>query len=172
MSFAQRLQRRKQALGTPGTPQEKHVSQPESPAITRAGHVGHLGHQKNNKQEEKPVNEVQEANTHPGVQQWQTLYGQSAPAPAPAPTTETEEQDKQPPQRQAQRGALVAVLHSTPEWVAARDNWHRHLFSCGVCQQHHARQSRRPFTPSPCTEGRELHTIYEHISQSISEAKN
>ena len=160
MSFAQRLQQRKQG-GLPGLPQKKQVAQPESRAITGLAHLDYLAYQQNNKSEEKPANAVQDDRViHPGVQQWEALYGQPE-APAPPPVASTP-----PPDSQAEVSPVLSVVaraHSRPEWVQARDDWHRHYFACEVCQRHHKQQTKRPFQPNPCEEGQALHANYENL---------
>lgn len=160
MSFAQLLQQKKLA-GTPGTPGQNLVAQAESPAVTELGHLGHVGHLKNNKPEEKPANAVQDDRViHPGVQQWEALYGQPE-APAPPPVASTP-----PPDSQAEVSPVLSVVaraHNRPEWVAARDDWHQHLFQCEICQRHHRQQVRRPFKPSDCNEGHRLRSLYEDL---------
>lgn len=83
---------------------------------------------------------------HPGLQQWQTLYGKPQEAKEDPPSL-----------------TVVAEAHGRTEWIAARDNWHRHYFACKVCQRHHKQQIRRPFSESPCTEGQQLRSTYEEL---------
>ena len=50
--------------------------------------------------------------------------------------------------------------HRNPKWIAARDNWHRHYFSCKICQSYH-RQKQLPGVQNPCQMGKLLHEIYK-----------
>lgn len=54
--------------------------------------------------------------------------------------------------------------HLNPEWVAARDEWHRHYFKCKVCQSYHRNHRHRP-SQNPCDTGRLLHELYRLASQ-------
>lgn len=53
--------------------------------------------------------------------------------------------------------------HLNPQWVAARDDWHRHYFKCKICQSYHRNQKHRP-PQNPCDTGRLLHELYRLAS--------
>ena len=99
---------------------------------------------------------------HPGLEQWQVLYGQPAQKPEPAPPSAPETSAPVLDGQQQPVLSVLAELHSRPEWVAARDAWFDHLFHCDECRRNR-QQIRRPFTPNPCAEGRHLCEIYENI---------
>lgn len=54
--------------------------------------------------------------------------------------------------------------HLNPEWVAARDEWHRHYFRCKICQSYHRSQKHKP-PQNPCDNGRLLHELYRLASE-------
>ncbi len=55
-------------------------------------------------------------------------------------------------------------LHLDPDWITARDNWHRHYFRCKACQIYHRGHKSRP-PNNPCLAGSKLYQQYRQASE-------
>ena len=142
---------------TPSYPTDKTDESTPEPTF------GSFGSTQDGRFQEKNTQQPPQAKViHPGLEQWQALYGQPAQKPEPAPPSAPETSAPALDGQQQPVLSVLAELHSRPEWVAARDAWFDHLFQCDECRRNR-QQIRRPYTPNPCAEGRHLCEIYENI---------